>query len=698
MESQQSINRDDLPLTHQEIAKLSFAFCILWFAANWATNASLAYTTVASSTILASMSGFFTLAIGAFLKTETFSNIKFLAVCMSVIGVALVSESDRGDGPRLEPTAPRAPLFGDFLALMSAMFYGCYTVLLKVRIKNESRVNMSLFFGFVGLFNLLLLWPLFGVLHLTGIEPFELPSDTKVIWMIGINAIVGTFVSDYLWLLSMLMTSPLVVTLGLSLTIPLALLGDVVGYGRVLGLGYWIGAGLVLAGFFGVNGAALSERKEEDRLEEVAIQSAAANATAAVAATALDYNPLQYPPPSRVSAGASKANHDMSDMEPVDDEDADGEDELHDHSHPTPTPTLSMPGQLAPETLIKKGKNIQGLSDKAPGTYKLRSPIQPKEFIKGVVLALEGCFIALTNPNFRNGKLCKTLFRLLGFTLIAHLRGLEIFSNKAHELMSSIPLLGLLFLRYLYPQPLDDIFIEGLEYSDYLLLQEHEHAKAQKAQSHLTPKSAESPSSPSEASTSVMDYRGPFTPALLAYPYRVRHWQEMWRYIRRTWRRLKWGLLFLVLSWLPVIGRFAFPVASFISTIQSIGSKPLAVVFAVASFLLPRSVSIYLLKGFFGCRALTRELLDPYFVRVGMSHYQKRKWFNYRKSVLLGFGVVFYVGTSIPIIGVAVFGLAQASSAFVLQSLSDPPPPPVVKTSSPKSKSAKDSTSHKKHE
>ncbi|KAF9367368.1 hypothetical protein BGX21_007473 [Mortierella sp. AD011] len=85
----------------------------------------------------------------------------------------------------------------------------------------------------------------------------------------------------------MLMTSPLVVTLGLSLTIPLALLGDVVGYGRVLGAAYWVGAGLVLAGFFGVNGVALSERDEADHQEEVAIRSAASCTTAAVAASAL---------------------------------------------------------------------------------------------------------------------------------------------------------------------------------------------------------------------------------------------------------------------------------------------------------------------------------------------------------------------------------------------------------------------------
>ncbi|KAF9111969.1 hypothetical protein BGX27_004190 [Mortierella sp. AM989] len=266
------VNPDDVPLSHREVARLSFAFCILWFAANWATNASLAYTTVASSTILASMAGFFTLAIGSFMKTESFSVVKLIAVGGSLLGVALVSESDRRNS-NIEPSSPPAPLFGDFLALLSALFYGCYTVLLKVRIQNENRVNMSLFFGFVGMFNLLLLWPVFGVLHWTGVEPFELPHDSRVVWMIVVNAFVGTFVSDYLWLLSMLMTSPLVVTLGLSLTIPLALLGDIVGYGRVLGLGYWIGAGLVLAGFFGVNGATLTEMNEEEKQEKTLVQS-----------------------------------------------------------------------------------------------------------------------------------------------------------------------------------------------------------------------------------------------------------------------------------------------------------------------------------------------------------------------------------------------------------------------------------------
>ena len=68
------------------------------------------------------------------------------------------------------------PILGDFLALLSAAFYAFYVILLKVRIRQESRINMQLFFGLVGLFNLLFLWPLGLILHYTGAEPFELPS------------------------------------------------------------------------------------------------------------------------------------------------------------------------------------------------------------------------------------------------------------------------------------------------------------------------------------------------------------------------------------------------------------------------------------------------------------------------------------------------------------------------------------------
>ncbi|KAG2218457.1 hypothetical protein INT45_003001 [Circinella minor] len=249
-----------------ETIRLSLTFCILWFCANYSTNASLAYTSVGSSTILSSTSGLFTLAIGALFRVEKVTLIRIAAVAVSFGGVVLVSYSDHESAnkkPNEQATAEMieasAPLIGDFLALTGAFFYGCYTTLLKYRIGDESRINMPLFFGFVGAFNVLMLWPILPILHWLGLETFELPHGGILWTTLLLNAFIGTFVSDYLWLLSMLMTSPLVVTLGISLTIPLALMGDILFKHIIPNLQYAAGAVLVLAGFFAVNVATLSE-------------------------------------------------------------------------------------------------------------------------------------------------------------------------------------------------------------------------------------------------------------------------------------------------------------------------------------------------------------------------------------------------------------------------------------------------------
>ena len=51
-------HEEDLPpLTTNETLQLASTFCFIWFAANWTVNASLDYTSVASATIMSSMSG-----------------------------------------------------------------------------------------------------------------------------------------------------------------------------------------------------------------------------------------------------------------------------------------------------------------------------------------------------------------------------------------------------------------------------------------------------------------------------------------------------------------------------------------------------------------------------------------------------------------------------------------------------------------
>ncbi|KAI8344635.1 hypothetical protein BC941DRAFT_508166 [Chlamydoabsidia padenii] len=244
-------------LTLPETIRVSASFCILWFVANYCTNASLAYTSVGSSTILSSMSGLFTLIFGVIFKVEQFHWIKMISVGVSLLGVILVSWSD-------QQAQRDTKLMGDLIALTGAVFYGLYTILLKRWIGDESRINMPTFFGFVGLINVVMLWPVFFILDWTGIEPFSWPSQSTLWILISLNAFIGTFLSDYLWLISMLMTSPLVVTLGITLTVPLALIGDIILKHILPGVQYLVGACLVVAGFFLVNIDSLQDDQDRD--------------------------------------------------------------------------------------------------------------------------------------------------------------------------------------------------------------------------------------------------------------------------------------------------------------------------------------------------------------------------------------------------------------------------------------------------
>ena len=67
--------------------------------------------------------------------------------------------------------------------------YGIYTTLMKKRIGDESRVDMTLFFGFVGLFNFITLLPGFFVLHYSGIETFELPPTKRILTIVLVSGL-----------------------------------------------------------------------------------------------------------------------------------------------------------------------------------------------------------------------------------------------------------------------------------------------------------------------------------------------------------------------------------------------------------------------------------------------------------------------------------------------------------------------------
>lgn len=146
-------------------------------------------------------------------------------------------------------------------------------------------------------------------------------------------------------------------------------------------------------------------------------------------------------------------------------------------------------------------------------------------------------------------------------------------------------------------------------------------------------------------------------------------------YFLRFARRAGLSLAVYLLSYVPVVGRFVLPAASYYAFNRAVGPLPATLIFG-SSVLLPRRYLVVFLQAYFSSRSLMRELLVPYFSRVHFTREQKARWFRDREGLLFGFAVGFYVFLKIPIFGVLIYGIAEASTAYLITKITDPPPPP----------------------
>lgn len=242
---------DSNPTSFLYILKLALLLAPFFFICNWTFNLGLAYTSVASSSIIATLTSLFTLFLGAVTGVEQFSYSKLAATLMCITGVSVIvlvderSRSDNGAGGS-------NLVLGDALSVFSAALYSCYTIILKHKTGREGDVNIAMLLGLLGGTVAIFAMPGLYVVHVLGLEKFEWP-DKRVAISLLLNAAIGTVLSDFLWAKSVVLTTPMTTTLALSLTVPLSLLMDVVFRQKDFGVAYIIGAGLVFFGFIVVN-------------------------------------------------------------------------------------------------------------------------------------------------------------------------------------------------------------------------------------------------------------------------------------------------------------------------------------------------------------------------------------------------------------------------------------------------------------
>lgn len=233
-------------LSVADTIKAAAMFSILWFIGNYSYQAALSHTEAGIVNVMSSSSSLFTLLLAACLPSglsDRFTITKFIAVLISIAGVVMVSLSEI----KMEQSTP----VGAGWALLGSFCYASYLVLLKRKVDHEDKMSIPMFFGFVGLFNTIIMWPVFFVLHYTEVEVFSWP--TKEQWeFIALNGLIGTVLSEFAWLWGCFLTSSLIATLAMSLNIPLTMLADVAVKHVSYPVLFYIGSVPMFLSFFSV--------------------------------------------------------------------------------------------------------------------------------------------------------------------------------------------------------------------------------------------------------------------------------------------------------------------------------------------------------------------------------------------------------------------------------------------------------------
>ena len=165
------------------------------------------------------------------------------AVTLSMAGVFLISYED------FLQTRTNIRMLGDFLAVISAMVYALYAVLLKVRLsdREDDEVPMAKLSGAIGTVVLVTAWPLGLFLDLISFEQIQNPSNS-VAAFITLNASFS-MAAQYLWSYAVLYTTPTLAAVGMSLSIPMAQLSDKLLKDTSFQYPYAVGAMLVVSAF-----------------------------------------------------------------------------------------------------------------------------------------------------------------------------------------------------------------------------------------------------------------------------------------------------------------------------------------------------------------------------------------------------------------------------------------------------------------
>ncbi|KAL5240534.1 hypothetical protein ACI65C_007944 [Semiaphis heraclei] len=206
-------------LNLHQTAKLAFTVAPLWGVANLLHQVSMVYMEHTLVTVVLSTTSFFTLLLSLFFVTpsaDRFTVPKLITVLFGITGNVIITLPD-------SHFSFSEINVGFALSLCSAIFYALNIVTLRSWVDHEDKLDIILYFGLVGLFNVLMFWPLFIFLHYFELETFEWPNKQQAISLF-INGVVKATLPEVIWLWGCLLTSSIIATMSIGLSVPMSLI------------------------------------------------------------------------------------------------------------------------------------------------------------------------------------------------------------------------------------------------------------------------------------------------------------------------------------------------------------------------------------------------------------------------------------------------------------------------------------------
>lgn len=237
-------------------------------------------TSPSDLTAIYNCSAFFAYVFSIMLLNDKLRFDKALSVGLAIIGVLVVAYGDKDDstpGPgQSNPGAEKGfgtKLLGNIIIGIGSVAYGFYEVLYKRFAcppegcsPGRGMIFANTFGSMIGLFTLTVLWIPLPILHITGLERFEIPSG-KAASLLAISTLSNAIFSGS-FLVLMSLTSPVLSSVAALLTIFLVGITDWLLTGKPLSAAAMAGCGLIVVAFCMLSYATYREMKEEQQKRE----------------------------------------------------------------------------------------------------------------------------------------------------------------------------------------------------------------------------------------------------------------------------------------------------------------------------------------------------------------------------------------------------------------------------------------------